>query len=128
MQRNVPCVFLRCMKPLGTDLRLRILDVPETESSAAVAARFSVSESFVRKLRQRTRAGRGVEPLPYPGRERMIRDKDEAALASLVAEYPDATLNVLREMFADAVGISVSEATMCRQLQRMGLTLRKRLS
>lgn len=116
------------MKPLGTDLRLRILDVPETESSAAVAARFSVSESFVRKLRQRARAGRGVEPLPYPGRERKIRDGDEAALAGLVAEYPDATLNVLRELFADAAAVSVSEATMCRQLQRMGLTLKKRPS
>jgi transposase len=116
------------MRPFGTDLRRRILEVPETESSAVVAARFSVSESFVRKLRQRARAGRGVEPLPYPGRERMIRDGDEAALARLVAEYPDATLNVLRELFADAVGISVSEATLCRQLQRMGMTLRKRPS
>lgn len=109
-------------------MRRQILGVPETESSAVVAARFSVSESFVRKLRQRFRAGRGVEPLPYPGRERMIRDDGEAALAGVVAEHPDATLSVLRELFADAVGITVSEATMCRQLQRMGLTLKKRLS
>jgi transposase len=58
----------------------------------------------------------------------MIRDDGEAALARLVAEYPDATLNVLRELFADALGITVSEATMCRQLQRMGLTLKKRPS
>jgi transposase len=93
-----------------------------------VAARFSVSESFVRKLRQRSRADHGVEPLPHSGRERMSRDDAEEALAALVAEDPDAILNGLRGVFADAVGISVSEATMCRQLQRTGLTLERRPS
>ena len=114
------------MKPFGEDLRRRILEVPEDVSSAEVADRFSVSDSFVRKLRQRVREGGSLTPLPYPGRERLIRDGDEEALAALVDEYPDATLNVLRELFEDAVGIVVSEATMCRQLQRMGITPRRR--
>jgi transposase len=114
------------MKPFGEDLRRRVLELPEDVPSAEAAERFSVSESFVRKLRQRVRDGGSMAPLPYPGRERLIRDSDEQALAALVDEYPDATLNVLRELFEDAVGIVVSEPTMCRQLQRMGITLKKR--
>ena len=126
MQRHVASVCLRCMKPFGEDLRRRVLELPEDVPSAEVAERFSVSESFVRKRRQRVRDGGSMAPLPYPGRERLIRDSDEQALAALVDEYPDATLNVLRELFEDAVGIVVSESTMCRQLQRMGITLKKR--
>jgi transposase len=114
------------MKPFGEDLRRRILEVPESVPSPEVAERFSVSDSFVRKLRQRVREGGGLAPLPYPGRERLVRDSDEQALAALVDEYPDATLNVLCELFEDAVAITVSESTMCRQLKRMGITLKKR--
>ena len=71
------------MKPFGEDLRRRVLELPEDVPSAEVAERFSVSESFVRKLRQRVRDGGSMAPLPYPGRERLIRDSDEQALAAL---------------------------------------------
>lgn len=42
----------------------------------------------------------------------MIRTKNEAAIAGLVAEFSDATLKALREMLADSVGMSVSNATL----------------
>lgn len=45
-----------------------------------------------------------------------------------VPQYPDATLNVLRELLADESGVPVSETTMRRQLVRMGLTPKKRPS
>ena len=68
------------------------------------------------------------EPGTPPGRERLVAGQNEERLAQLVREYPDATLNVLREMLCDETGVAVSETTMWRQLERMGVTRKKRPS
>jgi transposase len=68
------------------------------------------------------------EPGTPPGRERRVTGPAEERLAQLVREYPDATLNVLREVLCDETGVSVSETTMWRQLGRMGITRKKRPS
>jgi transposase len=67
-------------------------------------------------------------PGSAPGRERHVKGPTEERLAQLVREYPDATLNVLREILEDETGIAVSETTMWRQLERMGITRKKRQS
>jgi transposase len=62
------------------------------------------------------------------GRERLVQGQDEECLLRLVRAYPDATLNVLRELLLDETDVSVSETTMWRQLEPMGITLKKRQS
>jgi hypothetical protein len=68
------------------------------------------------------------EPGTAPGRERLVQGQDEERLLRLVRAYPDATLNVLRELLLDETGVSVSETAMWRQLERMGITLKKKQS
>lgn len=117
------------MKALSLDLRLRILEELAREpSSLIVGAKFGVSASFVRKLRSAMLRTGSFAPGTAPGRERHVKGPTEERLAQLVREYPDATLNVLREILEDETGIAVSETTMWRQLERMGITRKKRQS
>ena len=67
-----------------------------------------------------------MSPGTAPGRERRVKGATEERLAALVRAYPDATLNVLREILLDETGVAISETTMWRQLERMGITLKKR--
>jgi transposase len=117
------------MRATSVDLRMRILQALEEEpSSLIVAARFKVGASSVRKLRLRMLRTGVIEPDSPPGRERLVKGEDEGRLRQLVRECPDATLNVLCELLADETGVAVSETTMWRQLERMGITLKKRVS
>ena len=117
------------MKATSVDLRMRILQALEDEpSSLIVAARFKVGARSVRKLRLRMLRTGVIEPDSPPGRERLVKGEDEERLRQLVRECPDATLNVLCELLADETGVAVSETTMWRQLERMGITLKKRVS
>lgn len=114
---------------MSLDLRQRILRALETEpSSLIVGARFGVSPSSVRKLRLKVQQTGEPKAGTAPGRERLVQGKVERRLLRLVKKYPDATLNILRELLADESGVAVSETTMWRQLMRMGLTLKKRPS
>lgn len=117
------------MQPISLDLRRRIIAALKKDpSSLAVAKRFSVSASAVRKLRLRVRRTGELQPRPIPGRERLVKGKVEEKLRRVVARHPDATLVVLCELLADETGTTVSETTMWRQLRRMGMTLKKRPS
>jgi transposase len=51
----------------------------------------------------------------------------EPEVKALVAEYPDATLVELCELFAIKTGNWVSRTAMCRCLQRLGLNRKKKL-
>lgn len=117
------------MRPISVDLRARILKALEDEpSSLIVAARFGVGASSVRKLRLQMERTGSFEPGAAPGRERLVKGEVEDVLRRLVREYPDATLNVFADLLADETGVAVSETTMWRQFERMGITLKKRPS
>jgi hypothetical protein len=47
-------------------------------------------------------------------------------LHNLVAQAPDATLEELAQQLERKVGVTVSESTICRGLQRLTLTLKKK--
>jgi transposase len=100
----------------------------EESSSLKLAERFKVSGSSVRKLRLKLRKTGQFDAGTAPGKPRLVTGRNEKKLLKLVRDYPDATLDVLRELFADATGIAMSGTTIWRQLQRMGLTLKKRSS
>jgi transposase len=110
------------------DLRRRVAQAIEEEaSSLRIAARFGVSASFVRKLRIRVRNGESLEPLPHAGgRARCIGEDDLAAIAGLVEDRPDATLAELCDGLEKCRGKRVSEPSMCRALQRLGVTRKKK--
>jgi transposase len=114
------------MRPLGSDLRERILAISLDVASEKVAERFGVAGSSVRKLRRRFLKNGAIAADPFPGRARAVLGETEERLRELVAEQPDATLIELCDKLEQETGLVVSEATMSRQMQRMGITRKKK--
>lgn len=115
------------MKPYSLDLRERIIDAIETkeESQSEVANRFSVSLSFVEKLLHRWRKSGTCAAHPHAGGQRRHLTAHSETLRREVEEQPDATLSELRDRVVAANGPRVSPATICRELQRLKLPLKK---
>ena len=113
------------------DLRKRIVDAVErgSRTKRAIAEFFGVHESFIYKLLRQKRERGDLAPLPHGGgATAKLTEADLPILYDLVAETPDATLAELRKQMKQRAGIKVSESTICRALQTLELTLKKRLS
>lgn len=111
------------MRAYSVDLRQRILaDCDRGDGTRAVARRFRVSESWVRRLKQRRRETGEIAPRPVgqPKGGRVTRYAE--ALRALNVQRPDATLAELRE----ALGNSVSVTTIWRALQDLRLSFKKK--
>lgn len=115
------------MKLDSMDLRVRVLaDCDAGLEVRQVAVKYRVSESWIRRLRQRLRqrrresgevaprkSGHAAEPKWLAHRER---------LEELVREQPDATLAELRER----LGIDIRVPTLARALRALQLTFKKK--
>ena len=86
-----------------------------------VALRFEVSESWVRRIKQERRESGKTAPCRTRNRvPKWQRDADR--IRELVDAKPDLTLSELKA----ELGTELSESTLCRALQRLGLTLKKK--
>src|SRR3954463_2688441 len=111
------------MKPYSMDLRGRVLKDCDTGlGTAAVAAKYSVSPSWVRRLRQRRRAGAGVEPKSPRNRRVPRLDAYADRIRELIGATPDMTLAELRK----ALGVAVALATVWAAVTKLGLTVKKK--
>jgi transposase len=112
------------MKAYSMDLRQRVLrDGDDGMTTKAVAHKYHVSDSFVRKLKQRRRRqGHAAPTVPRRRPARWTADADR--LRAAVAECPDRTLAELR----GRLGLAYSLATLWRALRALGLTLKKKSS
>ncbi len=112
------------MKAYSTDLRERVVAACDARDGTRdqVAARFSVSVSWVRKiLRQRHDTG-SIAPKPHGGGRAPAFDGEAAArLRDAVRADDDATLVELGRV----VGVACSAAAVYRALARLGLTRKK---
>ena len=102
----------------------------ENRSIRQVAASFSVSKSLVQKLVKQQKQDGNVKP-KRPGKPQfsyLNNPKAEAQIRALVAEYQDATLAELCELFAQLTGNWVSPTAMCRCLQKLRLSRKKKLA
>jgi transposase len=110
------------MKAYSMDLRVRILaDCDAGVGTAAVAAKYSVSRSWVRRLKQRRKATGEVGPRPGKRRAPGLTTKAEALRAAVAAE-PDATLEELKARLQ----LTCSLATLWRALAALDLTVKKK--
>jgi transposase len=110
------------MKAYSMDLRTRVLqDLDAGTTTSVVAQKFSVSCSWVRRLKQR-RAATG-EVAPRQQRHGKAADwiAYSDAIRAAVAQVPDATLDEYRERFH----LPMSRATLSRALIALGLTRKK---
>ena len=112
------------MRTYSMDLRQRVVAACDDglETRAEIAERFSVSESWIRRLLQRRRESGSIAPKPHGGGQPLAFD-DQAAerLRRAVAATPDATL----EELAKASRVACSLSTVDRALRRLGITRKK---
>src|SRR5438067_1935306 len=104
------------MRAYSMDLRQRVwTDCQGGMTTPAVALKYSVSQSWVRRLKQRHKATGSLDPRPpSPGRP-VILAAYEDRVRALVRDDPDATLAELRTR----LGVAVSIGALCNYLQRL---------
>ena len=119
------------MAASSLDLRERIVDAVERKigSKRKIAQLFGVHESFLYKLLRQKRDRGDIAPLPHGGGASAKLSADQRRqLSDLVAATPDATLDELREQLGKKARVAVSLSTLCRGLQALGLSRKKRPS
>ena len=118
-------------QPYSADLRERVLAAYEQGegSQVAIARRFRVCPATVCNwIRQARQEGRRC-PKPHRGGPvGRLGSHDLVLLRGLVAETNDAYLDQYAERLFALTGKQVSRPVMCRTLQRLKLTVKKRRS
>jgi transposase len=115
------------MKAYSQDLRERIIRAlqEQQETQPEIAARFSVSLSFVEKLWLRWRISDECAARAHAGGRRRSLRVAETFIRREVADQPDVTLSELCQRVAAQGAPSVSSKTMCLELKRLTLPRKK---
>jgi transposase len=111
------------------DLRQRIVDAVEQGlgTKRDIAALFNVHESFIYKLFRQKRERGHIAPLPHGGGASAKLTEDHLeTLYELVAQTPDAKLDELAQQLQQQTGVVVSDSTICRGIQKLELTIKKK--
>ncbi len=110
------------MRAYSMDLRERALfDSDAGMKAAEVAAKYRVSGSWVRLLKQRRRDTGEVAPRVQRHGRRCMLEPHLHTLAALIAAQPDRTLAELK----DALATPASVPTVWRAVRALGLTVKK---
>ena len=110
------------MRASSMDLRERaLLDSDAGMTAADVAAKYRVSGSWVRLLKQRRRETGEVAPRVQRHGRRGMLEPHLHTVADLIAAHPDRTLAELK----DALATPASVPTVWRAVRALGLTVKK---
>jgi transposase len=110
------------MKAYSMDLRERVLlDCDGGMEARQVAVKYRVSESWIRRLRQRRRETGETSPRSCRNRQPAKWLQYAEQIKACVDRQPDVTLREL----AERLGHVVSGQTLSRALRVLGLTLKK---
>lgn len=82
----------------------------------------------MKKLWQRWQTTGRCAAKPHAGGPQRQLRAHGATVRQAVAERPDATLEEVGDYLGHATGVRVSPATICRELQRLRLPMKKSLS
>jgi transposase len=119
------------MKTYSLDLRTRVVDAVDRHvgSQGEVAALFSVSRTFVKKLLRQRRETSSVAPKPHGGGQPPKLDvkKGEAVRAYILEVKNDASLAEVQTYVARRWKVGISQASVSRLLARLGLPRKKKL-
>ena len=111
------------MKAFSLDLRQRVLaDCDEGMATDQVAAKYRVSASWVRRLKQRRRETGSIAPKAQRHGSLPKWTEHAEAIARAVREAPDASVEELR----GRLGLPLSHATLWRAIAALGFTLKKK--
>jgi transposase len=112
------------MKAYSTDLRERVVAACDAGDATReqVAARFSVSVAWIRKLMRQRRETGSIAPRPHGGGHASAFDAEaDRRLREAVRADDDATLREL----AEAAGVARCASAVHRALKRLGITRKK---
>ena len=118
------------MLAYSLDLREKVVAACEKGDStiAEIAERFSVGQTFVKKMLRQKRETNSLERLPHrAGAKKRLTDKHRRWLARQIKETPDLTLQEIQEKLLAEKNILVSLATICRELKALRLPQKKNL-
>ncbi len=116
------------MKAYSMDLRKRVLAMCDAgRSTGEVAQVFDVSESWVRRLKQRRRQQGIIGPRPSGGRRHGHFDPARLEQLQLwLRQHPDATLEWLQGRVKQEMGLRCSVMAVCRAVKKLGWSLKKK--
>jgi transposase len=105
------------------DLRKRVLaDCDAGLGTKEVAAKYDVSRSWVRRLKQKRRETGAISPRPPSGgRPRLIVGARLERMKELLGKYPDATVDELHRRLR----VKCSRSTVHNMLVALGLSYKK---
>jgi putative transposase len=112
----------------SADLRTRVINAWNAKegTQAQLAERFKVSLSFVKRVLRRYRSSGQIEAKP---RGATLTPKIDGETLNQVQRWieqkPDIHLDELCEQLAAHQGMKVSQATMCRAVQRLRMPRKK---
>ena len=112
------------MKAYSTDLRQRVVVACDARDGTReqIAARFSVSIDWIRKILRQRRDTGSIAPKPHGGgRVRCFDQQAAQRLRLAVATHSDATLAEL----AQAADVAASPSMVHRELKALGITRKK---
>jgi transposase len=117
-------------KAYSMDLRERVIAVYQEGkmSMQEVAKRFAVSRSWVNNLVQRQKQTGSVAAKPHGGGAvAKVTATHYPILEAIIDSKNDLTLLEISQKLAEKTGILVSQSTICRALQEIELTRKKKL-
>jgi transposase len=91
-----------------------------------LAVNFGVGKAFVQKMLRQYQEQGHVNPGKQGTRKKAILADSSPELIALVEKYPDATLAEYCEYWLEKQGQLVSSSMMCRELQKLNLTRKKK--
>ena len=114
------------MDPIDAEIRAQVLAACDAgDGTRVVAVRFKVSESWVRRVKQRRRETGQVAPKTTPPREPKWKDWAEWLIAK-VKGRPDIYLRELQADLKAERGEEVCLMTICNACRALELTRKKR--
>lgn len=117
------------MQPYSLDLRTRVAAACQLPAArqAAVAERFGVSLSFVKKLLRQHRQTGSLAPRPASGgRVRYLDAAAQTWLVAYVGQYPDTTLAELGQAWQAQGGRPVGQTCLWQVLEAHNLRRKKK--
>lgn len=110
------------MRAYSVDLRQRVIgDCDAGTGTKAVAAKYKVSPSWVRKLKKQKRDTGSIEPLTATPGPKPALAAHEDRLRELIRANPDRTAGEYRAL----LGADVAVVTVWRAIRRLGFTHKK---
>ncbi|WP_373543836.1 transposase [Chamaesiphon sp.] len=118
------------MKPYAVDLREKVVNsyYSGNISVRKLAVSFGVGKAFVQKMLRQYKEEGHVNPGKQGTRKKAVLAGSSALITALVEQYPDATLSEYCEYWLESHKQVVSESMMCRGLQKLNLSRKKKRS